>query len=66
MERPASVVKELVENSLDMVRTIRVDVRGGGLTMIRVGDDAGVPASCTSPVCGIRQASSGAAGWKTL
>ncbi|MBR3483643.1 MAG: ATP-binding protein, partial [Lachnospiraceae bacterium] len=40
IDRPASIIKELVENSIDAGATsISVEIRGGGIDLIRITDN---------------------------
>jgi DNA mismatch repair protein MutL len=59
IERPASVVKELIENALDAdARRISIDVRGAGKISIRVSDDGAGISADDLPMAFVRHATS--------
>lgn len=59
VERPASVAKELVENSIDAgSTTITVELRGGGVSYLRVTDNGKGMSEEDAKLCFLRHATS--------
>ena len=59
VERPASVIKELVENSIDAGATnITVEIKNGGVTYMRVSDNGCGMSAGDAKICFLRHATS--------
>ena len=67
VERPASVVKELLENALDAgADAVTVEIRQGGITYIRVTDNGGGMEPEDAPTAFLRHATSKIKGERDL
>lgn len=67
VERPASVVKELLENALDAgADAVTVEIRQGGVTYIRVTDNGGGMEPEDAPTAFLRHATSKIKGERDL
>lgn len=59
VENPASVVKELVENSIDAgAKSIRVEIQNGGISLIKVSDNGKGMSKNDAKNCFLRHATS--------